>query len=135
MRLLLATAAIPAFLLTGALACDFNHEAKTQATVTVADGNGCAGSGCMVSGPQDPTAPRSSVDTRVPQTPADGCSGSNCANTQPRLQIADPNGGGGGGGSGNKFDQPPASQMAVAAPGTKSVFGLMTADCTSGNCK
>lgn len=107
MRLLLATAAIPAFLLTGALACDFNHEAKTQATVTVAD-------------------------TRVPQVPADGCAGSNCAEPQPPLQLTDP---GGGGGSGQKLDQPPADQTAVAAPSKPSVFGLMTADCASGNCK
>lgn len=108
MRLLLATAAIPAFLLTGALACDFNHEAKTQATVTVAD-------------------------TRLPQAPVQDCTGSNCAKPQSRQQIADPDGGGGG--SGNKLDQPPADQMAVAAPSKPSVFGPITADCTSGNCK
>ena len=82
MRLLLATAAIPAFLLTSALACDFNHEAKTQATVTVADGNG-----------------------------------------------------NGGGRNGQKLDQPPTGQMALAAPSKPSVFGLMAPDCTGSNCK
>ena len=49
MRSLLLGAALPALLLTGAFACDFNREAQQdQPTTVVAD---CGGSNCM-----DPTA-------------------------------------------------------------------------------
>ena len=68
MRSLLLGAALPALLLTGAFACDFNREAQQDQPTVVAE---CAGSNCM-----DPTTSEpSAADKRVDEKPTLQASG------------------------------------------------------------
>ncbi|HWX34494.1 MAG TPA: hypothetical protein VNZ53_44585 [Steroidobacteraceae bacterium] len=82
MRSLLLGAALPVLLLTSALACDFNREARQDQPTVVAD---CTGSGCMVSDPTDKTVPEPSAAYRraAPADPVQDCTGSNCKKPDP----------------------------------------------------
>ena len=88
MRTLLLAAALPAFLITNAVACDFGKQARTQDQLSVA---ACQGSGCFVPDESsDPTLPPASSirDDRVPGDATQACNGNGCAKPQPRPQIA-----------------------------------------------
>jgi hypothetical protein len=83
MRSLLLGVAVPALMITGAFACDFNREARQDQPTVVAD---CAGSGCTVSVPTDPTAAEpSAAEKRISADPVQDCSGGTCANPNPSV--------------------------------------------------
>jgi hypothetical protein len=87
MRTLLLAAAVPAFLMTSAFACDYGKQAQTQSQISVA---ACQGNGCFVPDePADPTLPPASNtrDERVPGDATQACNGSGCAKPQPRPQL------------------------------------------------
>jgi hypothetical protein len=98
---------------------------------------GCGGTGCLVPAqPQDPLAPSSTTQNgRVPGDAVQDCTSGGCAKLQPRLQLADPNGGGGNG----HHEEPPAdpqSRTASAKPSEPSAFSLVVADGRNGSgCK
>jgi hypothetical protein len=79
MRSLVLGVAVPALVMTGAFACDFNREARQDQPTVVAD---CSGASCMVSEPTDPAVPDpSAADKRVLVDPVQECAGGTCANS------------------------------------------------------
>jgi hypothetical protein len=92
MKKLLLAAAILAFTLPGAFACEYGHQAANTDRTTVA----CSGGNCQANQPTAANAPANEAG-RVDELAQDGCTGANCERAEPTLislrpaELAKPN--------------------------------------------